>query len=128
MKYILYILLFFITLKLSANLPPWFDDKAQHFYAGFAISIASAEVCNQITDRPALSALGGFLLGTAAGIAKEAVYDKMMNKGKCSNLDAGMTSYGAATGAMCIRVKFDICDKQKDKQLEKLEQQKYNSL
>lgn len=117
-----------IACLLSLGLSAQIDDKTKHFYAGFGITVISAEVCNQITDRPALSALSGFALGTLAGIIKESIYDKAMDKGTCSNTDAFMTSWGSACGALVIRVRFDLRDKKNNKQLEKLEQQKYNSL
>jgi len=110
------ILLCLFSLGLTAQI----DDKTKHVYAGMGIAIVTAEITNQIIERPAISAATGFVLGSLAGIAKEAVYDKRMDKGTCSNLDAGMTMWGAAIGSMVIRVKFDLCDKKKQKQLDKL--------
>lgn len=91
------------------------DDKTKHFYAGFGITCLTAEITNQITDKPFVSCLVGFGAGTLAGIAKEAIWDKAMDKGTCSNLDAGMTIWGSAVGALCIRVRFDIRDKKRYK-------------
>ena len=105
---------------LSLGLSAQIDDKTKHVYAGMGIAIITGEITNQIIDRPAISSLVGFGLGSLAGIAKEAIYDKRMGKGECSNLDAGMTMWGAAVGALVIRVKFDLQDKKKYKQLEKL--------
>ena len=76
---------------LSLGLTAQIDDKTKHFYAGFGITCLTAEITNQITDKPFVSCLVGFGAGTLAGIAKEAIWDKAMDKGVCSNLDAGMT-------------------------------------
>ena len=122
MKYILFILL------LPFICQSQIDDKTKHFYAGFGITVISAEITNQITDKPVVSCLVGTGLGVLAGILKETVYDREMKRGVYSNTDMGITCWGAFVGGVCMRVKFDVCDKQKDKQLEKLEQQKYNSL
>ena len=121
MKYILYILLPFVCQS-------QINDKTLHVYSGLAISVISAEIINQQIDKPFTSAAIGLGLGCLAGITKEVVYDRAMDRGTYSNADMAMTCWGAFVGAVCMRVKFDVCDKQKDKQLEKLEQQKYNNL
>ena len=93
------------------------DDKTKHFYAGFGITVLTAEVTNQMIDKPFLSALSGFIAGTTAGILKEFVWDRNMDKGVYSNKDMGMTIWGAACGALVIRVRFDLQDKKKNKVL-----------
>jgi hypothetical protein len=93
------------------------DDATKHFYAGFTITVLTAEVTNQMIDKPFLSALSGFAIGTTAGILKEVVYDRKMDKGVYSNKDMGMTIWGAACGALVIRVRFDLQDKKKHKAL-----------
>jgi hypothetical protein len=93
------------------------DDATKHFYAGFTITVLTAEVTNQMIDKPFLSALSGFAIGTTAGILKEVVYDRKMDRGVYSNKDMGMTIWGAACGALVIRVRFDLQDKKKHKAL-----------
>jgi hypothetical protein len=93
------------------------DDATKHFYAGFGITVITAEVTNQMIDKPFLSALSGFAIGTTAGILKEVVWDRKMDRGIYSNKDMGMTIWGAACGALVIRVRFDLQDKKKNKAL-----------
>jgi hypothetical protein len=93
------------------------DDATKHFYAGFTITVLTAEVTNQMIDKPFLSALSGFAIGTTAGILKEVVWDRKMDRGVYSNQDMGMTIWGAACGALVIRVRFDLQDKKKNKAL-----------
>lgn len=100
---------------LSLGLTAQIDDKTKHFYAGFGITVLTAEVTNQMTDRPFLNALTGFVAGTTAGILKEVVWDRNMDRGVYSNLDMGMTAWGSACGALVIRVKFDIVEKKRYK-------------
>jgi hypothetical protein len=68
-------------------------------------------------DKPFLSSLSGFVAGTTAGILKEVVWDRKMDRGVYSNKDMGMTIWGAACGALVIRVRFDLQDKKKNKAL-----------
>jgi hypothetical protein len=93
------------------------DDATKHFYAGFTITVLTAEVTNQMIDKPFLSALSGFAIGTTAGVLKEVVWDRKMDRGVYSNKDMGMTIWGAACGALVIRVRFDLQDKKKHKAL-----------
>ena len=93
------------------------DDATKHFYAGFTITVLTAEVTNQMIDKPFLSALSGFAIGTTAGVLKEVVWDRNMDRGVYSNKDMGMTIWGAACGALVIRVRFDLQDKKKHKAL-----------
>ena len=109
--------LLIILLLWSICVKSQIDDATKHFYAGFGITIITAEVTNQIIDKPFLSALSGFIAGTTAGVLKEVVYDRKMNRGVYSNKDMGMTIWGAACGALVIRVRFDLQDKKKNKAL-----------
>ena len=93
------------------------DDATKHFYAGFTITVLTAEVTNQMIDKPFLSTLSGFAIGTTAGVLKEVVWDRNMDRGVYSNKDIGMTIWGAACGALVIRVRFDLQDKKKHKAL-----------
>lgn len=106
---------FIIACLLSLGLSAQIDDKTKHFYAGFGITVLTAEVTNQMIDRPFLSALTGFVAGTTAGILKDVVWDRNMDRGVYSNLDMGMTAWGSACGALVIRVKFDIVEKKRYK-------------
>jgi hypothetical protein len=109
--------LLIILLLSSVCVKSQIDDATKHFYAGFGITVLTAEVTNQMIDRPFLSALSGFAIGTTAGILKEVVYDRKMDRGVYSNKDMGMTIWGAACGALVIRVRFDLQDKKKHKVL-----------
>jgi hypothetical protein len=104
-----------IACLLSLGLSAQIDDKTKHFYAGFGITVLTAEVTNQMIDKPFLSALTGFVAGTTAGILKEVVWDRNMDRGVYSNTDIGMTAWGSACGALVIRVKFDIVEKKRYK-------------
>lgn len=109
--------LLIILLLSSVCVNSQIDDATKHFYAGFTITVLTAEVTNQMIDKPFLSALTGFAIGTTAGILKEVVYDRKMDRGVYSNKDIGMTAWGAACGALVIRVRFDLQDKKKHKVL-----------
>jgi len=98
---------------LSLGLKGQIDDKTLHFYSGFAITCISAEIINQQIDKPFTSSAIGFGVGCLAGIAKEVVYDRAMDKGTYSNTDMGMTCWGAACGALVIRVRFDLQEKKR---------------
>lgn len=109
--------LLIILLLSSVCVKSQIDDATKHFYAGFTITVLTAEVTNQMIDKPFLSALSGFAIGTTAGVLKEVVYDRKMDRGVYSNKDMGMTIWGAACGALVIRVRFDLQDKKKHKAL-----------
>ena len=109
--------LLIILLLSSICVKSQIDDATKHFYAGFTITVLTAEVTNQMIDKPFLSDLTGFAIGTTAGILKEVVYDRKMDKGVYSNKDMGITIWGASCGALVIRVRFDLQDKKKHKAL-----------
>jgi hypothetical protein len=106
-------------LLLSLGLSAQDNGATKHFYAGFTITVLTAEVTNQMIDRPFISALTGFVAGTTAGVLKEVVWDRNMDRGVYSNTDMGMTAWGSACGALVIRVRFDLQDKKKHKALYK---------
>ena len=93
------------------------DDKTKHFYAGFGITVISAEITNQLIEKPAISSAIGGALGITATILKEVIYDGLMNRGTKSFADGMVGCFGSATGAMVIRVRFDLQDKKKNKAL-----------
>lgn len=112
MKYVLIILLF-LAMNVSSQIK--MKDDTKHFYSGFVIAVGSAEVINQIIERPALSSFIGSLIGTGAGIFKEEVYDKRMHRGVYSKSDMAMTTWGSICGGMVVRVHFDLQIKKRNK-------------
>lgn len=82
-------------------------DDQKHWLAGSLISGVSGSAAYELGARPFHSALIGFGLGTLAGIAKEAIYDKRMNKGVCDNKDAFTTSWGALFGSLTVTIYID---------------------
>lgn len=102
-----------IFLFMMNSLCAQIKDDTMHFYAGFTISVLTAEVTNQLIDRPVISCLVGTSLGVTAGILKENIWDRQMKRGVYSKHDAFMTSWGALCGALVVRVHFDIQDKKK---------------
>jgi len=98
---------------LSLGLKGQIDDKTLHFYSGFAVTVISAEIINQQIEKPFTSSAIGFGVGCLAGVAKEVVYDREMKRGVYSNTDMGMTIWGAACGALVIRVRFDLQEKKR---------------
>lgn len=95
-----------------------------HVYAGIGISIVTSEVSYQITDRPVLSCLIGSACGITAGILKEKVYDRELKNGVYSQQDMFLTGWGAVIGSMCMRVKFDLQDKKRQKEFIKINNSK----
>ena len=109
-----------ILILLSVSLRGQMKDDTKHFYAAFGIAVIGGEITNQLIERPAISSVIGAALGMAATILKEVVWDGKMDRGVKSLEDGVVGCMGAATGGMAIRVKFDICDKRKQKQLDKI--------
>jgi hypothetical protein len=87
------------------------DRNTLHIYAGMAISAGVGAYVYSETKRPFLSSTIGFATGCLVGIGKEAIYDKMMKLGTCSNADAYKTFWGAAVGSICLRVGIDMKEK-----------------
>ncbi len=85
----------------SVNYP---KDKKLHALAGFYISGISSTAMYYWTGKKWASSLVGFGVGCLAGIAKEAIWDKAMDKGNCSNNDAYVTMGGAFAAALTVRI------------------------
>ena len=85
------------------------DDKSdtKHFYAGFGISCISGSIVNHYTDKPGLSCVIGFGVGTLAGLGKEYIYDKQWGKGVFSKDDYRMTAWGSLCGSIVLRCVID---------------------
>ncbi len=77
-----------------------FDSDAAHVWAGTIISAGVGTWVYHKTKNTTLAMIAG---GTA-GVLKEAVYDKAMNRGVCSNADAFKTIWGAAVGVVGFRM------------------------
>lgn len=89
-------ILIFITLNSFAQI----DDQTKHFYAGFTIGVSTALVTEHYIKRPVISSLIGFSVGTLAGIAKECIYDKRLNKGTYELQDMFTTSWGGGCASI----------------------------
>jgi hypothetical protein len=87
------------------------DRNTLNVYAGMAISAGIGAKIYSKTKMPLLSSAIGFASGCFVGLGKEAIYDKMLKRGVCDNADAYKTFWGAAVGAMCIRIVIDIKEK-----------------
>lgn len=85
-----------------------FDDKALHFYSGAGITFVTGSIVNHYTHKPTLSTWVGIGTGVLAGLGKEYIYDKAMNKGVFSKDDYLMTFWGAACGGVVIRCAIDF--------------------
>jgi hypothetical protein len=109
MKKLFYILLLIPILSFGQK------DKTIHFYAGAGISMGTGLIVDHFTHRHTLSMFSGIVVGSLAGIAKEAIYDKALHKGECDNWDAMATTWGAIIGGLVVRVKFDLDDKKQRK-------------
>lgn len=113
MKRLIFILLLLTTISATSQIK--MKDDTKHFYAGFTIAVGSAEIINQIIDRPGLSSFIGSVIGTGAGIFKEEVIDKRMHRGVYSKSDMAMTTWGSICGGMVVRVHFDLQIKKRNK-------------
>jgi len=79
-----------------------------HYMAGVNISAATSSFVFYKTKRPFLSCLSGFVVGSIAGIAKEAIWDKRMHLGTCDNGAAFTTMWGSLTGSLGARISINI--------------------
>jgi hypothetical protein len=104
-KVIIILLLF--SLGIKAN-PPVFDDKAAHWWVAFGLTVVSAEITWQITDRMDFSVCAGGLVGGGATVGKELIWDGYLNRGTKSLADGIAGGMGTATGMMVATVKFDL--------------------
>lgn len=76
------------------------DDQTKHFYAGFGIGVTTSLITNHVIKRPIISSLIGFSVGTLAGIAKECIYDKRLNRGTYDLQDMFTTSWGGGCASV----------------------------
>lgn len=86
-------------------------DDQKHWLAGSLISGVSGSAAYELGARPFHAACIGFGLGTLAGIAKEAIYDKRMKRGTCDNGDAFTTGWGALFGSFTVIIYIDRKEK-----------------
>jgi hypothetical protein len=108
------ILILLITVKMFAQpiiKTESIDRNTLHIYAGMAISAGVGATVYSKTKMPFLSSAIGFASGCLVGVGKEAIYDKMLKRGYCDNADAYKTFWGAAVGAVCIRIGIDMKEK-----------------
>lgn len=117
MKKILLVLLFpvllsaqgipkYIQISSKGTIGP-FDDKFEHYHAGLHIACFVGSSVYFFTHRPFLSCVLGTLSTALVGIAKEAIWDKRLGHGTCSNEDAFMTGMGGIGGGMAVRIGID---------------------
>ncbi len=84
-------------------------DKDYHVYAGVAIAMLTGFLTYYFTPIQAnLACIIGLLIGTATGVVKELVWDKLLGKGTCSLWDAIATGYGSALGAIVLRIIYAV--------------------
>ena len=103
------IILLLISFSISAQVTiEKIDDKALHVYAGMIASAGIGSFAYHKTKKPFISCLIGFGSGCLIGIGKEAVYDKLLKRGVCSNEDAYFTFWGSAVGSFVLRAGIDI--------------------
>ena len=102
--------LLLILLSFSLTAQRLTDDQ-KHWVAGSLISGVSGSAAYELGARPFHAACIGFGLGTLAGIAKEAIWDKRMKRGTCDNGDAFTTSWGALFGSLTVIIYIDRKEK-----------------
>ena len=95
MKYFLFILIIW------CNIIKGQSKDTKLFYGTFGLTVITSEVCYQITDKAGTSALIGTALSTTIGLIFG--HNKMLS------------TMGAVTGGMVIRVKFDLQEKKQNK-------------
>ncbi len=114
--------LFFIFLLSSLFIkakPPVFDDKAAHWWVAFGLTVVSAEITWQITDRMDFSVCAGGIVGASATVGKELIWDGYLNRGVKSLADGIAGGMGTATGMMVATIKFDLQRKKEKKAIYK---------
>lgn len=94
------------------------DDTAYHVYAGMVISATSGGLIYWKTKKPFISCGLGFLIGTAAGFAKEYIWDRQWGLGVCNPRgDIPPTIWGSAVGSFSLRIGIGVHEqKQLDKE------------
>jgi len=108
------ILICLLSLGIKANKPA-FDDKAAHWWVAFGLTVVSAEITWQITDRMDFSVIAGGIVGAGATAGKELIWDGYLNRGVKSLADGIAGGMGTATGMMVATVKFDLQRKKNKK-------------
>lgn len=83
-------------------------SQIKHFYAGAGITFVTGSIVNHYTHKPTLSTWVGIGTGVLAGIGKEYIYDKAMQKGVFSKDDYLMTFWGAACSGVVLRCVIDF--------------------
>jgi hypothetical protein len=91
---------YILPILIAINSYGQIDDQTKHFYAGFTIGTSTALITNHYIKRPVISSLIGFSFGTLAGIAKECIYDKRLNKGTYELQDMFTTSWGSGCASI----------------------------
>ena len=112
------ILICLLSLGLNAK-PPMFDDKAAHWWVAFGLTVVTAEITWQITDRMDFSVCAGGIVGGGATAGKELIWDGYLNRGVKSLADGIVGGFGTATGMMVATVKFDLQRKKEKKAIYK---------
>ena len=112
------IFLILLSFTLSAQKIP---DDAKHVYATCAITHAVGWGVYYKTDKPGLSCVIGMGAGMIAGLGKEYIWDKKLDKGTFSKLDLASDAWGCLLGGITLRCAIDwkevgfIPRKKKDK-------------
>lgn len=114
------LILLFVTFGMKAQI----DDKSKHYVAGVVVSNWAGSTAYYFGAKPFKACLIGFGAGCLAGIGKEYIYDKAMDRGTFSKPDLEMTIWGSLVGSFCLRVgidrnqkKFNFVEKYKYEQL-----------
>lgn len=108
--------IFILSSFISNANPPIFDDKAAHWWVAFGLTVVSAEITWQITDKIGLSVCVGGIVGEGATIGKELIWDGHLNRGVKDIGDGIAGTMGTFTGMMITTVKFDLQYKKRNKQ------------
>jgi hypothetical protein len=112
-------ILILLSLNLNAKTPAWFDDKAKHWWVAFGLTVVTAEITYQITDKVNLSVCAGGIIGEGATLGKELIWDGYLGKGVRSLGDGVVGTMGTVTGMMVMTVKFDIQRKKENRPIYK---------
>lgn len=81
------------------------SDKMLHFTLGYAIGATTTSILEQkLGKRDAI--LVGFGVATAVGLAKELLYDGLLDRGHSDINDFGVTALGGITGSFIITINF----------------------
>ena len=97
------ILLLIVKLNYSQTLIQQYNsipDYTKHQVMGNLISTGFSISIFKFTDNISLGCFGGTIIGASAGIFKEAIWDKRMNLGTCSNKDSWNTTWGSLQGGL----------------------------